>query len=86
MTKSIISVSKKHDSIWRIYFFDDDGFKSERISRLLVPFYKLMKLHKEHMTCLECGYSFYQLFNWFTRKKNECPECYFANDDVVESS
>ena len=72
-----MSVSKKHDSVWRIYFYEDDEFKSERISRLMVPFYKLMKLHKEQMLCLECEFSFYQLFNWIHRKKEsvECPNC-----------
>lgn len=72
-----MSVSKKHDSVWRIYFYDDNEFKSERISKLMVPFYKLMKLHKEQMHCLECGFAFYQFYNWFYRKKEsmECPAC-----------
>jgi len=41
MSKTIVSVSKKNNSVWRMYFYEqnDDGqwkFESKRINSLLV--------------------------------------------------
>ena len=77
--KYVVSVSKKRDSIWKIYYYelDDDDklvFKSKRISRLLVPYYKLRKCHRNKMWCQECGKTFLQI-----SRQNEdfadCPYC-----------
>ena len=49
MTKTIVSVSKKHNSVWRIYYYDieeyDETLKlyTKRINPLLVWYYKLIK-------------------------------------------
>ena len=77
--KYVVSVSKKRDSIWKIYYYEKDEdnnlvFKSKRISRLLIPFYKLVKCHRTKMWCDECG----QIFLSITRLNNshdECPYC-----------
>ena len=78
--KTIVSVSKKHKSIWKIYYYeeDDDGnsvFKSKRISKWLVPYYKLCKCHRTKMICTEC----YKVFTAIEKSKNpkyaECPYC-----------
>ena len=78
--KYIVSVSKKHKSIWKIYYYeldDDDNlvFKSKTISKWLVPYYKLCKNHRTKMICTECNRVFLEI----SRKKNpkyaECPYC-----------
>ena len=74
--KYVVSVSKKRDSIWKIYYYehdDDDNlvFKSKRISRLLIPFYKLLKCHRTKMWCQECG----KMFTEISRRKSEYAEC-----------
>ena len=49
MTKTIVSVSKKGNSVWRMYYYDIDDydntwkFFSEKINPHLVWFYKLKK-------------------------------------------
>ena len=49
MPKTIVSVSKKHNSVWRMYYYDIDDddntwkFYAEKINPLLVWFYKLKK-------------------------------------------
>ncbi len=58
--KYILSVSKKRHSIWKIYYKEYDDyeekwlFKSERINRLLVPYYKLQRCHRTQGMCPEC--------------------------------
>ena len=48
MAKTIVSVSKKNNSVWRIYFYDtnEEGkyyFGTQRINPLLILYYKLKK-------------------------------------------
>ena len=78
--KIIISVSKKHKSVWKIYYYeldDDDNwlFRSKRISKWLVPYYKLCKVHRTKMYCTEC----FRAFTEYSKSKNpkdvECPYC-----------
>ena len=49
--KCIVSVSKKHSSVWRIYYYDQDQdgnlvFQSKKISKWLIPFYKMQKYQR----------------------------------------
>ena len=79
--KYVISVSKKRNSVWRIYYygFDEDGnfvFQSKRINRLLVPFYKIGKFHRKKMYCDECERVFTWLTNWRNKPISECPYCF----------
>ena len=56
MQKYIISVSKKNNSIWKIYFYDENfQIHSERINPLLIWYYKLRKRHRVKGVCSECG-------------------------------
>ena len=78
MSKTIVSVSKKNNSVWRMYFYDqnDDGqwiFQSKRINSLLVWFYKLQKLCND--ICMICGneYKFYK--KRFGDTPDICYEC-----------
>ena len=80
--KYILSVSKKRHSIWKIYYKEYDDyeekwlFKSERINRLLVPYYKLKKYHRKKLYCLNCNRVFTFLHNWYDKIKNPmCPYC-----------
>ena len=78
--KIILSVSKKHNSIWKIYYNEYDDyeekyiFKSERINRLLVPYYKLQKFHRRLVQCNECDRIFQVFWNWRHKILN-CPYC-----------
>ena len=78
--KLIISVAKKNNSIHRIYYYeydDDDNlvFKSKRISKWLVPYYKLRKVHRTKMICTECFRGFTQYDKSKNPKNAECPYC-----------
>ena len=82
--KYVVSVSKKRDSIWKIYYYelDDDDklvFKSKRISRLLVPYYKLVKCHRNKMYCTECGKTFQQI----SRRNNDFADCPYCDNLTV---
>ena len=76
----VIGVSKKHNSVWRMYFYDqnDDGqwiFQSKRINSLLVWFYKLQKQKLCNDICMICGneYKFYK--KRFGDTPDICYEC-----------
>ena len=80
MSKCIVSVSKKNNSVWRMYFYDfnDDNeykFQSKRINRLLVWFYKLQKQKLCNDICMICGkeYKFYK--KRFGDTPDICYEC-----------
>jgi len=80
MSKTIVSVSKKNNSVWRMYFYDqnDDGqwiFQSKRINSLLVWFYKLQKQKLCNDICMICGneYKFYK--KRFGDTPDICYEC-----------
>ena len=78
--KYIVSVSKKHNSVYRIYYydFDDDDnlvFMSKRISKWLVPFYKLAKCHRTKMICTDCSMPFLSITRRPNPKYDDCPYC-----------
>ena len=80
MSKTIVSVSKKGNSVWRMYFYDinEDNewkFYTKRINRLLVWFYKLKKQKLYNNICDICGndWKFYK--KRFESMPNECFEC-----------
>ena len=76
MQKYIISVSKKNNSIWKIYFYDENfQIHSERINPLLILYYKLIRRHRKKMYCLNCKNSVLVLNNWYDRKIPDCPYC-----------
>lgn len=78
MSKCIVSVSKKNNSVWRMYFYElnednDWNFYTKKINRLLVWFYKLQKLCND--ICMICGneYKFYK--KRFGDTPDICYEC-----------
>ena len=80
--KYILSVSKKRHSKWKIYYEEYDDyeekviFKSKKINRLLIPYYKLQRCHRTKGVCPECHRVFTFFHNWYKRLKNiECPYC-----------
>lgn len=80
MPKIIISVSKKHNSVWRIYFNapNDDGhitFQSKRINPLLVWYYKLKKSSKYTDVCSWCEKDFKFYATKFEKKPDMCYSC-----------
>ena len=75
MQKYIVSVSKKNNSIWKIYFYDEDfQIHSQRINPLLIWYYKLIRRHRKKGECSICGNVYLWLTNWYD-KKLECPNC-----------
>ena len=75
MQKYIVSVSKKNNSIWKIYFYDENfQIHSERINPLLIWYYKLRKRHRIRGVCSQCSNQFLFLTNWHDKKMN-CPIC-----------
>ena len=80
MSKTIVSVSKKNNSVWRMYFYDQNDdeqwiFQSKRINSLLVWFYKLQKQKLCNDICMVCGneYKFYK--KRFEGLRDICFEC-----------
>ena len=80
--KYILSVSKKRHSKWKIYYEEYDDyeekviFKSKKINRLLIPYYKLQRCHRNQRVCPECNSVFPFFHNWYKRLKNiDCPYC-----------
>jgi len=75
MQKYIVSVSKKNNSVWKIYFYDENfEIHSQRINPLLIWYYKLRKRHRITGVCPQCRNQFLCLTNWYD-KKLECPYC-----------
>ena len=75
MQKYIVSVSKKNNSVWKIYFYDENfQIHSERINPLLIWYYKLRKRHRKTGVCPRCSNQFLFLTNWHDKKMN-CPIC-----------
>jgi len=67
MSKTIISVLKKNNSVWRMYFYElnednEWSFYTKKINRLLVWFYKLQKQKLCNDICMIYGneYKFYK--------------------------
>ena len=80
MAKTIVSVSKKNNSVWRMYFYDinDEGqwiFQSKRINRLLVWFYKLQKQKLYNDICVICDKEFKFYKKRFEAIPDVCFEC-----------
>ena len=77
MQKYIISVSKKNNSVWKIYFYDENfQIHSQRINPLLIWYYKLRKYHRKKALCTECSGQFLVLTNWHDKIEDaECPFC-----------
>ena len=75
MQKYVISVSKKNNSIWKIYFYDENfQIHSEKINPLLILYYKLIRRHRKTGECSICGNVYLFLTNWYD-KKMECDSC-----------
>ena len=75
MQKYIVSVSKKNNSVWKIYFYDENfQIHSQRINPLLIWYYKLRKRHRITGMCSQCYNQFLFLTNWYD-KKMICPIC-----------
>ena len=75
MQKYIVSVSKKNNSIWKIYFYDENfQIHSQRINPLLIWYYKLIRRHRRKAVCPNCGNRFLVLINWYD-KNMDCPVC-----------
>jgi len=81
MPKTIVSVSKKHNSVWRMYYYDIDDdddtwkFYAEKINPLLVWFYKLKKKKKCNNICDICSKEFGFWKSRFDKMPNECFDC-----------
>ena len=84
MQKYIVSVSKKNNSIWKIYFYDENfQIHSQKINPLLIWYYKLRKRHRKKMYCLNCSTEFLVLTNWHD-KSADCPYCLDEVEDFDE--
>ena len=86
MPKTIVSVSKKGNSVWRMYYYDIDDygnwtFLTEKINPLLVWFYKLQKQKLYNNICDLCGNEFKFYKKRFEKMPNECFAC---NPDQLE--
>ncbi len=80
MKKTIVSVSKKNNSVWRVYFYDRDdsghwSFQTKRINPLLVWFYKLQKEKLCTDICIICDRKFQYYKKRFESKMDCCAEC-----------
>ena len=83
MSKTIVSVSKKGNSVWRMYFYDinEDNewkFYTERINPLLVWFYKSQKQKLCNNICDIC----FKEFRFYKGRFDKMPdECFDSNPD-----
>ena len=79
--KTIIGVSKKHNSIWRVYGYDyneDDNLVlvTKKINPLLIWYYKLRKRQRTKAVCSNCSKQFLILSCWYDKIKDaKCPYC-----------
>ena len=71
MQKYIVSVSKKNNSVWKIYFYDENfQIYSEKINPLLILYYKLIRRHRKKGECSICGNVYLFLTNGMTKNLN----------------
>ena len=88
MPKTIVSVSKKHNSVWRIYYIDTDDndntrkLFTEKINPHLVWYYKLKKQKLYNNICDVCGNEWRFYKKRFEKMPDECFEC---NPDVIQN-
>ena len=78
--KTVIGVSKKHNSIWRVYGYDyneDDNLVlvAKKINPLLVWFYKSQKQKLCNNICDICFKEFRFYKSRFESMPNECYDC-----------
>ena len=78
--KTVIGVSKKHNSVWRVYGYDyneDDNLVlvAKKINPLLVWFYKLQKQKLCNNICDICFKEFRFYKSRFESMPNECFDC-----------
>ena len=78
--KCIIGVSKKHNSVWRVYYQDYNEDEklclfTKRINPLLVWFYKLKKSKLHNNICDICGNEFRFYKGRFEKTPSICFEC-----------
>ena len=79
--KCIIGVSKKHNSIWRVYYQDIDEYDNQlklytkKINPLLVWYYKLKKSKVHNNICDNCLNEFRFYKSRFEKMPNLCFEC-----------
>ena len=93
MTKIIVSVSKKDNSVWRLYYYDVDEydntlkFYAKKINPLLVWFYKLKKQKLCNNVCDICGNEFKFYKSRFESMSSMCINCDPELDDytVIEN-
>ena len=80
MPKCIVSVSKKHNSVWRMYYYDIDDndntwkFYTEKINPMLVWYYKLKKQKLYNNICDICDNEWRFYKKRFEKMPNECFE------------
>ena len=81
MSKTIVSVSNKSNSVWRMYYYDIDEydntwkFFSEKINPLLVWYYKLKKKRIHNNICDNCLKEFRFYKSRFDKMPDECFDC-----------
>ena len=80
MSKTIVSVSKKKNSVWRMYYYDVDednnwNFYTKRINPLLVWFYRLKKQRLFSNVCDECLNEFKFYKKRFEKTPDRCMSC-----------
>jgi hypothetical protein len=80
MPKIIVSVSKKHNSVWRMYYYDfnEEGkpfFATKRINPLLIWYYKLKKSSLYTNVCSWCDNDFKFYAKKFEMKPDICSNC-----------
>lgn len=80
MQKVIVSVSKKNNSVWRMYFYgeNDSGervFQSKRINFLLVWYYKSQKQKLCKDICMICKNEFKFYKKRFESRVDCCYDC-----------
>ena len=80
MTKTIVSVSKKNNSVWRVYYHDynEDGkpcLFTKKINPLLVWYYKLKKSKIGRNICEVCDKEFRFYKTRFDKTPDVCFEC-----------
>ena len=78
--KMILGVSKKHNSVWRVYYqdYNEDGnlcLFTKKINPLLVWFYKLQKQKLCNDICMICGNEFKFYKKRFEDGLDICYEC-----------
>ena len=80
MSKTIVSVSKKKNSVWRVYYYDIDednnwNFYTKRINPLLRWYYRLKKQRLFSNTCDECLNEFKFYKTRFEKIPDRCMDC-----------